>query len=108
MPPNPRNRYWDELSFNFACPIHFTQDELREHAADGEGWNEVQDFWRAVEGIVARDGWTPHSRHSEAVALFAELREIGLKNMIGKERRDFEAQTQWAEGSRPSQNDEMK
>jgi hypothetical protein len=103
---NSRYRYWHELGFNVDCPIHFSQDELREHADDGDGWNEVQDFWRAVEGIVARDGWSSHSMHSEAMALFSELREIGLKNMIGKERRDFEAQTQWADGfSCQSQND---
>jgi len=29
--------------------------------------------------------------------MFAELREEGLKNLIGKERVDFEAQTRWAE-----------
>ncbi|EGC48869.1 phosphotransferase enzyme family protein [Histoplasma capsulatum var. duboisii H88] len=85
--------HWHELGFNFACPIHFTQDELQRHTEDGEGWNEVQDFWGAVEGIVARDGWTPHSMYDEAVALFSELREFGLKNLIGKERKDFEAQT---------------
>lgn len=59
----------------------------------------MQAFWRAVEGIVARDGWAPHSMYDEAVALFSELREIGLKNMIGKERKDFEAQTRWVESS---------
>ncbi|QVM09477.1 Phosphotransferase enzyme [Coccidioides posadasii str. Silveira] len=105
MPPNSWYRHWHELGFNFACPIHFTQDELQRHAEDGEGWNEVQDFWRAVEGIVARDGWTPHSMYEEAVALFSELREIGLKNMIGKERKDFEAQTRWVESSSQSHND---
>ncbi|EEQ33627.1 Phosphotransferase enzyme [Microsporum canis] len=86
-------RYWDELGFNFACPIHFTQDELQRHVEDGEGWNEVQDFWRDIEGIVTRDGWTPHGTYDEAAALFSELREIGLRKLIGKERRDFDAQT---------------
>ena len=57
-----------------------------------------------VEGIVTRDGWTPHSLYDDAVALFSELREIGLKNMVGKNRRDFEAQTQWVEKLFPSQS----
>lgn len=43
--------------------------------------------------------------YDEAVALFSELREIGLKNMMGKEKRDFEAQTRWAESSSQSRND---
>jgi hypothetical protein len=29
--------------------------------------------------------------------MFAELRNEGLKNLTGKEREDFEAQTRWAE-----------
>lgn len=98
-------RYWHELGFNFACPIHFTQDELRRHVEDGEGWNEAQDFWKAIGGIVARDGWTPHSMYDEAVALFAELRELGLKNMKGKARDEFEALTRWAESSSRSHNE---
>ncbi|DAA74701.1 TPA_exp: Uncharacterized protein A8136_3017 [Trichophyton benhamiae CBS 112371] len=98
-------RYWHELGFNFACPIHFTQDELRRHVEDGEGWNEAQDFWKAIAGIVARDGWTPHSMYDEAVALFAELRELGLKNMKGKARDEFEALTRWAESSSQSHNE---
>ncbi|KKZ65771.1 hypothetical protein EMCG_08420 [[Emmonsia] crescens] len=90
-------RHWHGLGFDFACPIHFTEEELQGHAKDGEGWNEVQDFWRALEGIVTRDGWAPHNLYDDAVALFAELREIGLKNMVGKDRKDFEVQTQWVE-----------
>ncbi|OJD27490.1 hypothetical protein ACJ73_01103 [Blastomyces percursus] len=90
-------RHWHELGFDFACPIHFTEEELQAHAKDGEGWNEVQDFWRAVEGIVTRDGWTPHDLYDDAIALFSELREIGLKSMVEKDRKDFKAQTQWVE-----------
>jgi hypothetical protein len=48
-----------------------------------------------VEGVVTRDGWTPHNLYGDAVALFSELREIGLKDMVGKDRKDFEVQTQW-------------
>lgn len=51
-------RYWNELGFDFPCPIHFTEDELQNHATDGNGWNDVQDFWNSVAGIVTRDGWT--------------------------------------------------
>ncbi|PGH03426.1 hypothetical protein AJ80_08674 [Polytolypa hystricis UAMH7299] len=97
-------KHWHELGFDFACPIHFTEEELQEHAKDGEGWNEVQDFWRTVEGIVTRDGWTPHDLYDDAVALFSELREIGLKDMVGKDRKDFEAQTQWVEKSTSQKN----
>lgn len=42
------------------CPIHFTNDEVRSHLIDSEGWNEVQDFFDSVKDIVKRDGWTHH------------------------------------------------
>ncbi|PTU21289.1 hypothetical protein P175DRAFT_0459676 [Aspergillus ochraceoroseus IBT 24754] len=90
-------KYWDELGFKSPCPIHFTQDELRIHAEEGEGWNDVQDFWNSVSDIVSRDGWTPIHLYDDAVALFTELREAGLKSMLGKEREDFKRQTQWIE-----------
>lgn len=43
--------------------------------------------------------------YDEAVALFAELRELGLENMKGKERDEFEALTRWVESSSQSHND---
>ncbi|PLN86156.1 kinase-like domain-containing protein [Aspergillus taichungensis] len=90
-------KYWDKLGFDFPCPIHFTEDELRVHAEEGEGWNDVQDFWDSVAFIISRDGWTPHHLYDDAVALFTELRETSLKSMKGKEREDFYRQTQWIE-----------
>ncbi|KAI9836106.1 MAG: hypothetical protein M1819_001722 [Sarea resinae] len=89
-------KYWDELGTNVPCPIHFPEEELRSHSNDAEGWNEVQDFWESIAGLVTRDGWTPSDRYSDAVALFAELRENGLKAMKGKERESFEKETHWA------------
>lgn len=83
------------MGFDFPCPIHFTEDELRIHAEEGEGWNEVQDFWESVSGIVSRDGWTPHDLYDDALALFSELREMLLQSMVGKDKEDFERQTQW-------------
>ncbi|KAE8155153.1 phosphotransferase family protein [Aspergillus avenaceus] len=88
-------RDWDKLGFDFPCPIHFTEDELRIHEEESEGWNDVQGFWNTVSNLVARDGWTTHEDYDEAVALFAELREIGLKSMVGKQKATFEKQTRW-------------
>jgi len=88
-------RYWHKLGYDFPCPIHFTKEEIRIHREEGEGWNEAQDFWDAVAHIVSRDGWTPNHLYNDAAALFAGLRETGLKSMAGKEREDFQKQTQW-------------
>lgn len=99
-------RHWDELGCNIACPIHFTEEELQAHYKDGEGWNERADFWDSIAGFVSRDGWTANETHDQALDMFAELREEGLKNLDGKEREDFEAQTKWAQRrSSPLQGD---
>ncbi|MCJ1357536.1 MAG: Phosphotransferase enzyme [Icmadophila ericetorum] len=90
-------RHWDELGFNTPCPIHFTEEELQAHYTDGEGWNERADFWDSLAGLVSRDGWTSNETYDQALEMFAELREEGLKKLTGKERVDFEAQTRWAE-----------
>ncbi|OGM39302.1 hypothetical protein ABOM_011970 [Aspergillus bombycis] len=89
-------RGWDEIGFDFPCPIHFTEDDLRIHADESDGWNDVQEFWDSVGDIVSRDGWTPHHLYDDAISLFTELRDIGLKAMIDRERETFEEQTQWA------------
>ncbi|KAH7381813.1 kinase-like domain-containing protein [Cadophora sp. MPI-SDFR-AT-0126] len=90
-------RDWAELGFDDPCPIHFTEEELQSHYRDGEGWNERADFWDSLAGLVNRDGWTSNATYDQALEMFAELREEGLKNLTGKERVDFEAQTRWAE-----------
>jgi hypothetical protein len=41
-----------------ACPINFTEEELKTHYQGGEGWNEQADIWDALRGFVERDGWT--------------------------------------------------
>ncbi|PYH81656.1 phosphotransferase family protein [Aspergillus uvarum CBS 121591] len=74
-------RCWNELGFDFPCPIHFTEEDLWVHAEEGAEWNNVQDFWNSVAGVVSRDGWTPHHLYRDAIALFTELRDLGLKAM---------------------------
>ena len=78
------------------CPYHFTQDELHSHSVDAEGWNEVQDFFDSIEGLVKRDGWTSHDTFDAAFKFFSELRERGLGHMKGEEREVFDRQTRWA------------
>ncbi|KAH9205444.1 kinase-like domain-containing protein [Leptodontidium sp. 2 PMI_412] len=92
-------RYWDEMGYNTACPIHFTEEDLQNHMRDGEGFNEQADFWDRLEGFIARDGWTSNERYEEALEMFASIREEGLKQLTGEERLDFEKQSRWAQRS---------
>ncbi|PYI29170.1 hypothetical protein BP00DRAFT_437854 [Aspergillus indologenus CBS 114.80] len=87
-------RCWTEVGVDFPCPIHFTEDDLRVHAEEDAGWNDGQEFWNSVAGVVSKYRWTPHYLYGDAVALFTELRDLGLKAMAGKERDVFESQTQ--------------
>ena len=91
------HRYWDELGFVTPCPIRFTKEELDAHFAEAEGWNERANFWDSKAGLVSRDGWTSNETYDQALEMFIELREEGLKNLTGEERVTFEAQTRWAE-----------
>ncbi|RJE24004.1 hypothetical protein PHISCL_03659 [Aspergillus sclerotialis] len=90
-------RYWKELEVEGDCPIHFTEEDLRKHSQDAERWNEVQDFFNHIEGVVKRDGWKSSETYEAALQFFVDLRKVGLRNMKWKEREDFERQTRWAE-----------
>lgn len=68
-------RYWNNLAPDLPCPIHFTEDELKQHLEDAKGRNEMQGFWGALSHIVMRDGWTHNEQYDDAVAIFKELRE---------------------------------
>ncbi|RDW70457.1 aminoglycoside phosphotransferase family protein [Aspergillus mulundensis] len=64
---------WDSLGITAQCPIHFSPEEIRKHREQGEGWNEVQDFWDAVSGVVARDGWTSHETYHQGREIYAQI-----------------------------------
>ena len=79
------------------CPIHFTEEDISNHLKDGEGWNDAQDFWDSISGLVTREGYVTNERYEEALSLFVELRRNTLETLKGEERAIFEAQTRWAE-----------
>ncbi|KAE8147108.1 phosphotransferase family protein [Aspergillus avenaceus] len=65
---------WDLLGRAAKCPIDFSSEEIRKHYEDGEGWNEVQDFWDALSGIMSRDGWTSHETYDQAVSIYSQIK----------------------------------
>ncbi|KAL4970398.1 aminoglycoside phosphotransferase family protein [Aspergillus stella-maris] len=64
---------WDFLVHTTRCPIDFSPEELRKHHEDGEGWNEVQDFWDGLSGIMERDGWTSHATYDQAISIYSQI-----------------------------------
>lgn len=70
---------------------------MKNHLQDADGWNEVQDFFDSIEGLVKRDGWTHNETFGDALEFFSSLRKVGLKDMKGEEREKFEKETRWAD-----------
>ncbi|GIJ89511.1 phosphotransferase enzyme [Aspergillus pseudoviridinutans] len=64
-------KHWQEIGIQGNCPYHFMEEELKGHAADAEGWNEVQDFFDSIEGLVKRDGWTHPETFDAAFDFFS-------------------------------------
>jgi hypothetical protein len=75
----------------------FSEDELRSHLEDAEGWNEVREFFHLIQGFVTREGWTQNGRYDDARAFFSELRQEALDGLKVKEREDYEKKTRWAD-----------
>ena len=90
------SRHWSEIHPDIPCPIEFTDEELKAHLQDGEGWNETADFWDSLQGFVHRDGWTARENYGDALDMFAQFREQGLQSLEGEEREAFEECTRWA------------
>jgi hypothetical protein len=91
------SRYWKELGLDGECPIHFSEDELRSHLEDAEGWNEVQEFFHLIQDFVTREGWTQNGRYDDARAFFSGHRREALGRLKGEERKDYEKMTRWAD-----------
>ncbi|KAJ0422488.1 phosphotransferase family protein [Aspergillus carlsbadensis] len=68
---------WDLLDLRVDCPIIFSPEEIRKPHEDGEGWNEVQDFWDALSGIMERDGWTSHGTYEQALSIYSQIQAQG-------------------------------
>ncbi|GMG03822.1 unnamed protein product [Aspergillus oryzae var. brunneus] len=61
------------MDFITKCPIDFSSEEICKHYKDGEGWNEVQDFWDALSGILSKDGWTSHATYDQALSIYSQI-----------------------------------
>ncbi|KAB8272597.1 phosphotransferase family protein [Aspergillus minisclerotigenes] len=64
---------WDLFCRTAKCPIVFSPKEIRKHYEDSEGWNEVQDFWDALSGILSKDSWTSHTTYDQALFIYSQI-----------------------------------
>ncbi|GMF71552.1 unnamed protein product [Aspergillus oryzae] len=53
--------------------IEMDLGQICKHYEDGEGWNEVQDFWDALSGILSKDSWTSHATYDQALSIYSQI-----------------------------------
>ena len=54
-------------------PYQLLSEQIRKHYEDGEGWNEVQDFWDALSGIMGRDVWASYATYDQAISIYSQI-----------------------------------
>lgn len=87
-------REWSDFSGK-PCPYNFSPDEVREHQEEGAIFNDTQDFWESLSGIVTDDGYTSTKHFETVVEIFKRLRIVSLNELHGEEKNEFEKQTRW-------------
>ncbi|KAB8235616.1 uncharacterized protein BDW43DRAFT_298676 [Aspergillus alliaceus] len=70
-------RYWGEINNKVSCPILFSDEDKQIHYREGEGWNDQEDFWDLLDGLV------------DPPEMFVEARERALQGMAGEGRANF-------------------
>ncbi|WEW58512.1 Phosphotransferase enzyme [Emydomyces testavorans] len=88
-------RRWENFGIEEPCPYQFTDEQIKQHLKDGEGFNTLQDFWDNISGAVDREGFTFPENFDLAVDFFSEMRDIGLEKLTGRNREEWELWTRW-------------
>lgn len=86
---------WDHFGTNEPCPYHFSAGEIRQHYEEAESFNKSQELWKDLRGILTDEGYTSKESFSKAVKILRDLRDVGLGDLKGEERRNFDKETRW-------------
>ncbi|KAF1358902.1 kinase-like protein, partial [Lizonia empirigonia] len=79
------------------CPYHFSAEEIQKHYEEAETFNKSQELWKGLQGILTDEGYASNESFSKAVEILKELREVGLANLMGEGRSNFDDEL----GSKP-------
>ncbi|CAN9473666.1 unnamed protein product [Alternaria alternata] len=88
-------REWGHFDTNEPCPYHFSSEEIRQHDEEADSFNKSQELWKELQGVLTDEGYTSKESYSKAVNILKDLREMGLGDLKGEERRDFDKETRW-------------
>lgn len=86
---------WDHFGTNEPCPYHFSAEEIRQHYEEAASFNKSQEFWKELQGVLTDEGYASDESFSKAVKILRDLREVGLRDLEGEERRSFDKETRW-------------
>lgn len=53
-------------------------------------FNKSQEFWKELQGVLTDEGYASNESYSNAVEMLRNLREVGLGDLKGEERRSFD------------------
>jgi hypothetical protein len=70
-------------------------EQISKHEEEAETFNKSQELWKGLEGVLTQEGYTANETFDEAVEMLKQLREIGLENLEGGVRKEFEVETRW-------------
>jgi hypothetical protein len=68
---------------------------VQRHYEEAKTFNKSQEFWKGLEGIVTDEGYASNETFEQAVETFKDLRKVGLEELEGEERTNFENDTRW-------------
>ncbi|KAI8933313.1 hypothetical protein NX059_009938 [Plenodomus lindquistii] len=86
---------WGHFGTNEPCPYHFSAEEIRQHDEEAGSFNKSQEFWKELQGVLTDEGYASKESFSKAVTILRDLREVGLRDLKGEERRSFDKETRW-------------
>lgn len=65
------------------------------HLEEAEVFNQSQELWDSLKGILTDEGYTSNETFDQAVSILRSLREESLALLEGDERDEFEKETRW-------------
>ncbi|KAF2127780.1 hypothetical protein P153DRAFT_368332 [Dothidotthia symphoricarpi CBS 119687] len=86
---------WDHLGTNEPCPYRFLPERIRQHYEEAESFNKSQEFWKGLRGVLTDEGYASNESFGKAVEILRDLREVGLDDLKGEERRSLDKETRW-------------
>ena len=94
-PADCRWSEWDHFGATQPCPYRFSPEEIRRHSEEAESFNNSQEFWKVLQGILTDKDYASNESLGQAVNILTTLREASLLNLVGTERRSFDEETRW-------------